>query len=334
MPDRGGPSESARRESARRIPPRARRFLIGCAVVAAVLIACELWTTGPEPAVGAGAEAPSPVIRAGAAPGNAALEPNGVPASPPAARPGFAAATTSVARSREGAAQEPSAPVSSHGFAAAAPAGGTPREAAGAPKNASRESKAEAVPRVARDPGEGPGDPASQELPHPPQAGGAGSGNPADHRTDPSFIQLRERDEQLLGRPAASEIEDLYGRGLADIDRDAGREQLRSIIDRYPYSNRAACAAVQLAWAYLDEGRWAEVVALLAGLVSPGTDAVFRDGGLVLPAALLAYGDALAAQGDLAAASAAWQRVLAEFPDRRDASGTTYATLARRRLGS
>jgi TolA-binding protein len=176
------------------------------------------------------------------------------------------------------------------------------------------------------------GGPPSRADPAPDAGDASKVARAAAEPPSPSFDAAVARDEQRLGTSTVRDIEASYADGLDRVHSVEGRLELRDLIDRYPGSNRAACAAMNLASVYLAEEDLDEALPLLERLVSPGTDAVFRNGSPVLPQALLAYASVEEARGDLDAARAAWQRVISEFPDARDQRGVSFAAIARQHL--
>jgi len=148
-----------------------------------------------------------------------------------------------------------------------------------------------------------------------------------------SFREAMGRDGRRYSPQECERIEDLYRRGNEGFDTSEGREALERLVESFPESNRAGCAASNLGAHYLNEGDLESAASYYGGLIEAGSGAVFENGEKVLPKALLNYGEVLRRQGDSEGADAAWGRIAEEFADEVDGEGIPYGDLARDRLG-
>lgn len=155
--------------------------------------------------------------------------------------------------------------------------------------------------------------------------------------TDPSgtdalmrarFQQAQARDALRYSAQKLAEIDSLYERGIAGRDSEVGAAALQQLIESFPESNRAGCSSMNLAATYLNDGKYDEAATYLEKLINGESTAVFGNGERVLPKALFNYGLLQQDQGNYDKARAAWQRLVDEFPNEKDSSGTPYGLLA------
>jgi len=164
----------------------------------------------------------------------------------------------------------------------------------------------------------------------PTEAASAASGSPeqpSSRSMQEAYLAAVQRDQQKYSPEELAEIEDLYQQGNDAIESAAGEERLRTLIERYPDSNRAGCASMNLGAVYLNGGLLEEAQQHLEMLVEQQNSAVFESGEAVLPKALLNLAMLHHERGESRAALDAWRRVLTEHPEARDAQGVAYARL-------
>jgi len=148
----------------------------------------------------------------------------------------------------------------------------------------------------------------------------------------PAFAGARDQDRTRFGEAGERDIEALYAKGMDLTSDDGGLASLQKLVEEYPESNRAACAAQALAVQLAAEEKHAEVVKLLDPYVVAGTPAVYRNGRPVLVAMLRSWALSQEALQRPDAARVAWLRIVAQFPDEVDPMGRSYAEQARERL--
>jgi len=150
------------------------------------------------------------------------------------------------------------------------------------------------------------------------------SGEARKHeRPSPEFLAMEQRDKERFTAAEKEEIDRLYEAGLDKAD-PASTVALSELIDKYPTSNRAGCAAMNLAARRLEQSNPEAAVFLLSTLVGNETKAVFASGEKVLPKAMLRLGMVKREQGDEAAAAALFDRLRTQFSDEEDSQGVPY----------
>lgn len=128
------------------------------------------------------------------------------------------------------------------------------------------------------------------------------------------------------------EINRLYSLGMRGLRQPEGREALESLIDRFPESNRAGCAAMNLASVLYGDGDHDAARAHLETLIEAESDAVFRNGERILAKALVMLGRVEQHEGRGEEAHALWSRVTEDFPNEEDARGVPYGQVAEQHL--
>lgn len=146
------------------------------------------------------------------------------------------------------------------------------------------------------------------------------------------YRRAEAADARRYSAQELARINALYRQGLDGRDSAEGAAALGQLMAQYPDSNRAGCAAMNLAATYLNDGEHKKAAELLSQLIASNSTAVFGSGERVLPKALLNYGMLENDLGNIQAARAAWQRILSELGDELDAKGVPYKLLAQQAL--
>jgi len=142
------------------------------------------------------------------------------------------------------------------------------------------------------------------------------------------FLDAKRRDETRLTADQLREVEELYSRGMANLETPAGQEALNQLLHDYPESNRAACAAMNLAATKSRMGDYSASQQYLDFIIGPGRQGVFRDGTAALPKALLLAGDIAHLAGNDEAAEGYWNSVVNDHADEADGQGKLFADKA------
>ncbi len=151
---------------------------------------------------------------------------------------------------------------------------------------------------------------------------------PADDEPSDRFLQAQKRDLDRFGPSELQRIEDLYAQGTRGIDTEEGRQALARLVEQYPESNRAGCAANTLAQVMHMDGDDEGAQRYADFLLQSSNPSVYRNGIPARADAMLLSGDLAAGRGDREAAKAAWQRVMTEYPDETDLEGQAFAKRA------
>lgn len=165
---------------------------------------------------------------------------------------------------------------------------------------------------------------ASLALAQTPTVPKSSPGAPLDQLRATAQARMR-RDAELFTRDQLREIEELYQSANQNLRAPESRGRLQQVLDKYPDSNRAGCAALYLAQTAPESDR----EALLKQAIDRHTDAWYGDGTQVGPLARAYLATLYQKQKRQDEAVAIARAILADTPDAVDHQGRRIVDVLR-----
>lgn len=134
-------------------------------------------------------------------------------------------------------------------------------------------------------------------------------------------FRQREEEERLSAPESFAGAGDLYRDGLEEMRAEGGVHKLSRLVEQFPETNRAGCAAIQLAKEYMRKKDWESAEHYLEFASENGAEAFFKDGVAVEPQALFYQGILESKRGNHDAAREIWDTLMAAHPDAMTHSG-------------
>lgn len=143
-------------------------------------------------------------------------------------------------------------------------------------------------------------------------------------------LERQEADHDRYTKEQLSRLEEVYLRAGRQRGEQQSLELLREVVEGYPESNRAGCAAVTLGARLLEQGQLDEAERYLLRARDEWDDSFYGDGVQVGAMARVRLADVYSLQDRTSDAQSMVEEVLERYPDAVDHNGRPL----RNRLGS
>jgi len=146
------------------------------------------------------------------------------------------------------------------------------------------------------------------------------------------YRRAEERDKTRYTGEEMMEISEIYRRLKGETDVENRSRASKELIDRFPDSNRAGCAAYDMGQQMFEEGDLDQAGNYLDFIIHNNHPGVFRNGVNVMPLTLNLQAELWEARGEPDLAMYARQRLIDEYPDDFDMHGNNIADMAQKHL--